>query len=211
MPFNEPGYQILGVNGAALPNIANLIQVPCTEMDIVTLRASQEVLGTYMSDDSYEWWSDTLDTFQNEQDNLCEVCLSFRKVLRTNASCTADAKEAAKTKRSLHSKAYLELFSHLSANENGAHPKWVESPFPSQQWVWKDNKYTRFHKDRVAENIDSDSDENSVADNAALKKIRARLSSQQVQPFLSFACYCYLLHALNNSLSLCSPIIYTVI
>jgi len=179
MPFNEPGYQILELDGAAVPNVANLIQVPCSEVDLKDLYSSLEIYKTYMGQDAIQWWNDTLENFRTEQESLCQDCLGFRKILRLNASCGTDSKEVSREKASLHSKAYLDLFKHLSANENGTHPKWVGSPFPSPEWTWNIQAgYNRVGRDAShQESEENAEDQNSLA----LAGVALRLTSKMVQ------------------------------
>ena len=78
----------------------------------------KELTKTHLTTEQQLWWQTTLDGFENDENQQCDMCKELRDTMKQNGRRKVDNEDVQKEKGSRRSKAYKTTLNHLSADEN---------------------------------------------------------------------------------------------
>jgi len=147
MPYRDLEYQMFPADMPTLQQLSHPIAVPYVPIDISKLRDTVALWHSkpgFLTSTQHDWWLNLLDTFDTEDLAICATCKQLRKEMAENPKNLHHTKEEARAAGKIWSRAYKQMLTHLTEDNNEYHYTFVRPqsfPLGRYQWNYVDNRY----------------------------------------------------------------------
>ena len=155
LPANHPGYELFP-NGFPDLDKINVKRVATKPLDVQRLRDKQKKLQPFLtSQASKDWWDQTLNSLEDEDNSSCTTCREFRLQQLNSCEKKTDNDETKKRKRQSLQAANKGLLLHLQTSDNSQHRPYSRSIlFPPSRFKWSNGSYEDLKEDTVTLDVE---------------------------------------------------------